>query len=152
MKKYILAVVTVLMGAQAFAADNVAAIRLTNAINARLVKVNAQRSEEGKTLYCASLSAKQVALIEKKTTSLVDNKTVAKDLRRVAVTDFTQDLADTLVCYPLACPTQGRSSLGGAVCNAKAYNMDLQLIQEAFDDIAGRDVQGYESTANFLTR
>lgn len=101
-------------------------------MNDHLVVVNRERSEAHKQVYCSSLNASQVKMIE----SLVNNNP------EITVEDFAANLADTLKCYPEFWPAWGRRNLPGMLTNTKAYVMDTLLIRDVIEDLSGAVVDG----------
>ena len=101
-------------------------------MNDHLVIVNRERAEGHKQVYCASLNAAQVKMIE----NLVNNNP------EITVEDFAANLADTLKCYPEFWPDWGRRNLPGMITNTKAYVMDTLLIRDVIEELSGAYVDG----------
>src|SRR5438445_2915757 len=90
--------------------------KLVKSVNEQLVIINKERADEGKKLYCKQLSKDSVKSIAK--------YALKYDLGKYDVYSFVASAGDQLFCYPLSCPSQGRATLGGAICNTKSYTMD----------------------------
>lgn len=117
--------------------------RYIERVNSELEKRNIERREQGKKEFCPSLNKDQEALIYSQLARINSNNQVdftGGDNK--AATDFVSGIADQLECYPLACDRQRRSSLFGVICNAKAYNKDLNLLIDVLEDVSQEEFRG----------
>ncbi|MDG0815510.1 hypothetical protein [Bdellovibrio svalbardensis] len=146
MKKFLGVLVTILMAAPAMArvSNQEFLDKLVKSVNEQLVVINKERAADGKKLYCQQLSEQGVQSLAK--------YALKYDLRSYDVLSFVSSAADQLFCYPLACPSQGRASLGGAICNAKSYNMDLSLLRAALSSMNGAEVENYDTLQSIAER